>query len=406
MSEARSDFEEILLLNGHIFLSEAVCDRLALFKTVNPILKILKVLGSWPREGDQFILRLNFWNGITLFILHFYTAHKFFNWMTVVKYTENVFTAFEQLTLITRTAVVAITFDRRFLLQQRITNLFDAIAEYPLFNVDHKITKLGRWIKHMIIGCWSFIALHVILAASLMFYKSTDGYVNWLFYGDAAANTPDIVIRLVMIADWALYLFLVICNECFSLAFYICLCVIIREKISDYNDFLTRLQRKNLVTESSQMQELYKLHSKLTSLVEALEENFSFPALLWIICIIFNICVKVEAIISGIRNSQFEEFGYVLLDIIYYIVSFIMLCFIASEIGDEKLEPIIAVTKIAQDGDICDWSFQQESQLLLSKINESMMMRLTGWSCFELNKTFMITILGAIATYTILVLQM
>lgn len=83
-----------------------------------------KYLGSWPRNGAQFILRLTPWNGLTLFVLHFYTAHKFFNWMTVVKTTESVFEVFEQLTLIVRTAIVAICFDFRFFYYPSVVKLF------------------------------------------------------------------------------------------------------------------------------------------------------------------------------------------------------------------------------------------------------------------------------------------
>lgn len=88
-------------------------------------------LGSWPRDGSQFILRLNAWNGLTLFVLHFYTVHKFFNWMTVVKTTENIFEVFEQLTLITRTAIVALCFDYRFLMHQSNMDLFKVSLQFP-----------------------------------------------------------------------------------------------------------------------------------------------------------------------------------------------------------------------------------------------------------------------------------
>ncbi|RWS16250.1 hypothetical protein B4U79_07613 [Dinothrombium tinctorium] len=374
-------------------------------QVMKPLIKILKAFGSWPRSAEYFILRLNPWNGFTLFILHFYTAHKFFNWMTVVKYTESIFAVFEQLTLIIRTAAVAITFDLRFSKYQNIAKLFEEISEYPLFNSDHRLIKLQKRIKVIIIVCWTFIALHVILAASFMFHSSTKDYVNWLFYGDSSDKAPDAVIRLVMIADWGLYLFLVICNECFSQAFYVSLCFIVREKILDYNDFLVRLENKNMVKQSQQLQELYKLHSRLSYIIELMEDNFSFPVFNSILCIIFNICVKIESIISGVRNAEFTQFGYIFLDIFYYIFIFVFICMTASEIGEERTEPIVAVTKMAENGDITDWAFQQESQLLLTKLN-TRMLRLTGWGCFEINKSFMLTILGAIATYTILILQM
>ncbi len=77
----------------------------------------------------------------------------------------------------------------------------------------------------------------------------------------------------------------------------------------------------------------------------------------------------------------------------------------SSEIGEENSAPVLSVTKIAENGDISDWNFQQEIQLLLTKLNTPIM-KITGWNFFQLNKSFLLTIMGALATYTIVVLQM
>jgi hypothetical protein len=77
----------------------------------------------------------------------------------------------------------------------------------------------------------------------------------------------------------------------------------------------------------------------------------------------------------------------------------------SSEIGEENSAPVLSVTKIAENGDINDWNFQQEIQLLLTKLSTPIM-KITGWNCFELNKSFLLTIMGALATYTIVVIQM
>ena len=89
----------------------------------------------------------------------------------------------------------------------------------------------------------------------------------------------------------------------------------------------------------------------------------------------------------------------------YYTIAFISLCLVASEVGEENSDPVVVVTKIAEDGNIEDLGFQQEAQLLITKLN-TRMLRLTGWNCFELNKKFLLTILGAMATYAIIILQM
>lgn len=210
-----------------------------------------------------------------------------------------------------------------------------------------------------------------------------------------------------MITDWALYLYLVICNECFTTAFYIILCLVLRQKIRDYNQFLQDVERYKLITNAAQVQELYRLHSRLSTLVEGVEENLSLPAFLWVICIVFNVCVKIEAIVSGLRGGQFDGFAYIVVDVAYYMVAFILMTVVASEVGEQNSAPVVSVTKMAEEeAHIEDYAYQQEMQLLLTKLNTRTMMKLTGWNCFELNKSFMLTILGAFATYTIIILQM
>ena len=114
-----------------------------------------------------------------------------------------------------------------------------------------------------------------------------------------------------MIVDWALYLYLVICNECFLMATYISICALLLNKVRDYNLFLKNLEIERRVHKASQIQELYQLHSRLSTMVEQVEENMAFPAFLWIICIIFNLAVKIEAIIAGAKQAEFREFGYI-----------------------------------------------------------------------------------------------
>lgn len=81
------------------------------------------------------------------------------------------------------------------------------------------------------------------------------------------------------------------------------------------------------------------------------------------------------------------------------------ICIIAGGLGELDTDSVVAVTKMAEEGDISDWVYQQETQLLITKLNTPLL-KVTGWSCFELNMKFMLTILGALATYAIIIIQM
>lgn len=115
----------------------------------------------------------------------------------------------------------------------------------------------------------------------------------------------------IIAIDRTLYLLLVICNECITMTLYISICFILRLRIRDYNEFLRRLEERKMVQSSQQVQELYRLHSRLSSTVEGIEDNFSFSAFLWVVTIIFSVCVNIQAIVSGLKTSETSEFGYI-----------------------------------------------------------------------------------------------
>lgn len=114
-----------------------------------------------------------------------------------------------------------------------------------------------------------------------------------------------------MIADWALYLYLVICNECFFFGMYIAICLTMLCKINDYNCFVKRIQRERIIKSGDQVQELYIMHTRLSQMITEAERNYSFPSFIWVLCIIFNLAVKIESVIHGVKKAEFREFGYV-----------------------------------------------------------------------------------------------
>lgn len=55
------------------------------------------------------------------------------------------------------------------------------------------------------------------------------------------------------------------------------------------------------------------LHSGLTSMVEGIEENYSLSVFLWVFSLICNVFVKIQTIVSGIKSSSYDDFGYIMI---------------------------------------------------------------------------------------------
>lgn len=76
--------------------------------------------------------------------------------------------------------------------------------------------------------------------------------------------------------------------------------------------FLERLEEQKVVKKADQVQELYRLHSRLTSLVESVDNHFSLIVFLWLLVIVFNMCVKIEIIVTGVKSRQYQDLAFIL----------------------------------------------------------------------------------------------
>lgn len=93
-----------------------------------------------------------------------------------------------------------------------------------------------------------------------------------------------------------------------------------------------------------------------------------------------------------------------LLDLLFLVAIFVSILLISSEISEQNSGPILSVTKIGERADVNDSLVQQLIQLVVTKLSTPMML-LTGWNCFQLDKSFLLTVMGALMTFTIVVLQ-
>lgn len=115
-----------------------------------------------------------------------------------------------------------------------------------------------------------------------------------------------------IIIDALVYVTMIISIESFTKGMYISITLILREKIRDFNMFLERLEEQKVVKKADQVQELYRLHSRLTSLVESVDNHFSLIVFLWLLVIVFNMCVKIEIIVTGVKSRQYQDLAFIL----------------------------------------------------------------------------------------------
>ena len=92
-------------------------------------------------------------------------------------------------------------------------------------------------------------------------------------------------------------------------------------------------------------------------------------------------------------------------DIVNYLIIFIVITLTAANVSlqCEKLLPM--AHKLAAKADMKDLTVLYQAKLMIAKMSNPVA-RLTGWSCFVLDRPFILTIIGTILTYSVVLMQM
>ncbi|GIX74019.1 hypothetical protein CDAR_209461 [Caerostris darwini] len=126
---------------------------------------------------------------------------------------------------------------------------------------------------------------------------------------------------------------------------------------------------------------------------------------IWLLKIIIRCCMSFYDILtmswSGVGVS---EQSIVILDVIFDIVHFTVLCIVAGKIVDSKTYILETVSAMGKEDILMKDDLGQEIQYFVSVVGHSKM-AMTAANIFPLNKNLAVTLLGVIGSYSIVIYQ-
>ncbi|XP_074599198.1 uncharacterized protein LOC141853682 [Brevipalpus obovatus] len=372
---------------------------LAVFRCV---IVSLKILGLWPRENDKFSKKMNPQSWIVFIYLHVYAAHNILNWGFSYYRTTGGFHIFlENASMVIRTSATAMTFDIFFAWNQQIIKSLVMISYYPFTNTKISLMSLKNPILFLILASWAYLALILATQSWSTATMGSQKFMDYYFYGLKVRHVNEVLMRFLMAGVWIAHISITLSAEIFLKTFYVAACFLLSKTAEAYNNIVSEYEKNEIVV-GDDLNRVNKLHTRLTDLVLGVDKSFSLCAFIWVATIFLNLCTKIGIICITTDPSWMMNAS---VDIINYLIIFIVITLTASNVSlqCERLLPM--AHKLAAKADMKDLTVLYQAKLMIAKMSHPVA-RLTGWNCFVLDRPFILTIIGTILTYSVVLMQM
>ncbi|CAN8004824.1 unnamed protein product [Ixodes pacificus] len=248
-----------------------------------------------------------------------------------------------------------------------------------------------------------FVLVYFVVEVSLSIDFVLNGdigeYVTSFLYGTniSTTNMTQEVIKAATFFNLTLFDILSIVPG-LLMADYIAACLRLRRLLASFRTTVMdgRVKKTVTCTEVKRYQDLsYDAWREL----KRIDDIYTTVVFLWYLDIIINLVLSMRNLSKGISSRQFA------LDSAYYIVIFVTLSLSASSVDTEAKDLMQEVKQLRSNIDEDDWQTGGQILLLETGLQSSRIVLNSGHFCV-IDRPFILGVVGAIATYTILVVQL
>ncbi|XP_037272945.2 uncharacterized protein LOC119164846 [Rhipicephalus microplus] len=345
------------------------------------------------------------WIILKLALMYIYSVHIVSNAIAGSIRTSSLSYIIETLTYTTRSLVSTITTTYFVVKASELKLITDELTQFegvrPTKLLDKAASK-RRYLRFSIV-CYSCL----LIAMTVLFFVLVPAqkYFDKCFYGiDLAtagiSNGPAILIGLI---EWDSYNILVTGSPVL-MTNYIYLCDYLRGQMLSFR----AAERAVLDSGPMDVTKFEKIRTMCTRLIDVerrLDSLFAPAVLLWFVDLLVNIVLPIRTLINGIASFTIANVMSFFIEVIYSVSFFMILSFSLAQVDKEYKEIEEETFRLRNSVPTEDWQLGQQVTLLESGINSSKF-TLTGWGLFEVDRSFILTIVGAVATYTVVLIQL
>ncbi|XP_076315578.1 uncharacterized protein LOC143228148 [Tachypleus tridentatus] len=388
-------------------------DKNRLKRILKTVLFFLRLLGvpilqtpDMPLKNDVKDYRrktLRVWSPVIFYL--FYFIHSFANILVRDLQKTSFFLSLSTSTSLTRLFIilvcVCVCLWKRHSLDEVMNNIDNMGEKLP----NNSVRKLRVQVMLVVaVECIYLLSFLVYNAISLH-QTSTHIYMDEYFYGIKVSETLG---KVIIMTDWLLFS-IAGSPVVFLAAFYVGVCLYIRNKIHHHNTYIRdHLDPREGPRSTNFIQNLQKHLRNYLEAITEFDDVFSCVIFLIYVVIIMDTLVYIPSLLGTTDKSNSLNYSTLMIVIANNVFLFIMMSFTAASISDSFDDLKISLnTKLSVFNSVSTVEEQQMiGSLLNNVIQATPFFNLTGWQFFTISRSFVLSVASCVLTYIVVICQL
>ncbi|KAH6922397.1 hypothetical protein HPB50_013510 [Hyalomma asiaticum] len=343
-----------------------------------------------------FLEKIAFLKWPILLLAYAYTLHTTINVGLTFMRIHNMMKVLDIVSFVTRSFFAALNLQLAFEISTPSKRLLQRLLLADGGDVRSRWFTWGSLLKAFVFG---YLVLEIAISADFVLNGDVSDYCRDFLYG-MNATTANITIEGIEAAVFFnLTVFdILIVVPGLLMADYVTASLKVKARIQNFKDVVSRNLKKGL-TQSQEVKRYQDMSYEVWKDMKRIDNIYSTLVFLWFLDIIINLVLSMRSLAKGVSGRQSA------LDSAYYIVVFLVLSLSASSVDIEAKELLQEVKQLRSTINGDDWQSSGQVLLLETGMQTSRLVLTSGHFCV-IDRPFILGVVGAIATYTILLVQL
>ncbi|KAL1420467.1 hypothetical protein MTO96_024290 [Rhipicephalus appendiculatus] len=343
-----------------------------------------------------FLQKISFLKWPISLLAYAYTIHTVINVGLTFMRIHNMMKVLDIVSFVTRSFFAALNLQLAFEISAPSKRLLQRLSLADGGDTRSRCFTWGSLLKAFVFG---YLVLEIAISTDFVLNGDISEYCRDFLYG-TNATTANVTIEGIEAAVFFNLTFFDILTIIPGLLMsdYVTASLNVKARIQNFKDVVSRNVKKGL-TQSQDVKRYQDMSYEVWKDMKRIDNIYSTLVFLWFLDIIINLVLSVRSLAKGVSSRQSA------LDSAYYIVIFLVLSLSASSVDIEAKELLQEVKQLRSTIDGNDWQSSGQVLLLETGMQTSRLVLTSGHFCV-IDRPFILGVVGAIATYTILLVQL
>ncbi|KAK8783027.1 hypothetical protein V5799_015641 [Amblyomma americanum] len=353
----------------------------------------MRILESGP---TGFLSKVSCLKWPLLLLAYAYTFHTTVNVGLTFMRVHNMMKVLDIASFVTRSFFATLNLHLAFAISTPSKRLLQRLSIEDSGGGRFRFFTLGGFLKSFVVG---YVVLEVALSSDFVMNGDISEYCSDFLYG-LNITTTNLTMNSVAAAAFFNLTFFDILSIVPGLlmADYVTASLKIKARIRQFKMVVENNLKKG-VTQSQDVKRYQDMSYDVWKDMKRTDHIYSTLVFLWFLDIIMNLVLSVRSLAKGVSSRQSA------LDSTYYAVIFLVLSLTASSVDIEAKELVQEAKQLPTTVGVNDWQASGQVLLLETGLQSSRLVLTSGYFCF-IDRPFILGAVGAIATYTILLVQL